>query len=122
MKKLSLAGLMLLMVSSSGFAQYKGKYEGWSSGYLFTGSLNARHYKAFTHIMDFGTTVSSSSTVGNGRGSSFVSACHSNGVKAIICFGGQGNSSANSGAGATAAGRTKLVKSMLAAAKAGGYD
>src|SRR3954466_14906074 len=106
MKKLSLAGLALLVINSASFAQYKGKYEGWSTGYLFTGTLNARHYKAFTHIMDFGTTVSSSSTVGNGRGSSWVKGIQSNGVKAMLCFGGQGNSSANSSACATAAGRT----------------
>jgi hypothetical protein len=122
MKKMSWVGVLLLSISSLGFAQYKGKYVNWSTGYLFTGSLNARHYKAFTHIMDFGPKVGSGSTVSGGRGSSFVNACHANGVKALICFGGQGNSSANSAACATAAGRTKLVNNMIKAALAGGYD
>jgi hypothetical protein len=122
MKKISLFAFAVFLINSLGFAQYKGKYVDWSTGYLFTGSLNARHYKAFTHIMDFGPKVSGSSTVSGGRGSSFVNACHSNGVKALICFGGQGNSSANSQACATAAGRTKLVQNMIKAAVSGGYD
>ncbi len=122
MKLYGLPTLRILAATSFTQAQYKGKYEGWATGYLFEGSLNARHYKAFTHIMDFGTSVSSSGTVGKGRGASFVNACHANGVKALICFGGQGNSSSNSQACATAAGSTKLVNNILNAAAAGGYD
>lgn len=122
MKKLSLAALTLCLIGTSAFAQYKGKYEGWSTGYLFTGSMNAKHYKAFTHIMDFGPTISSSGSVGGGKGSSFVTQVHGGGDKAMICFGGQGNSSATSSACATAAGRTKVVKNMIAAALKGGYD
>jgi hypothetical protein len=122
MKRLHVLGLMLAVTSSLAFAQYRGKYVGWSTGYLFTGSLNAKHYNAFTHICDFGATASSSGTCGSGRGTSFVSTCHTNGVKAILCIGGQGNSSAFSSACATAAGMTKLVSNILKAAKAGGYD
>jgi hypothetical protein len=122
MKQYGLPAMAILAAATFAQAQYKGKYEGWSTGYLFEGSLNARHYKAFTHIMDFGPSVNSSGTVGKGRGASFVNACHAGGVKALICFGGQGNSSTNSAACATAAGRTKLVNSIMSAALAGGYD
>jgi hypothetical protein len=121
MKKLLTLMLMVLVMSSFTQAQYKGKYVGWSTGYRFTGTLTAAHYKAFTHIMDFGTGVSGSGTASGGS-SSFVNGCHSNTCKALICIGGAGNSPAFTSACATQAGITKLVKSIMASVRASGYD
>jgi hypothetical protein len=120
MKKVFAMVVMVLALSSVTQAQYKGKYEGWATGYRFTGSLNAACYKAFTHICDFGTMVSGGTA--NGGSSSFVQGCHSNNCKALLCIGGQGNSSAFTSACATPAGITKLVKSIMASVRASGYD
>jgi hypothetical protein len=120
MKKVIVLGLMVLMMSSITQAQYKGKYEGWATGYRFTGSLTAACYKAFTHIVDFGTMVSGGTATGGS--SSFVSGCHTNNCKALLCIGGAGNSSAFSSACSTPAGITKLVKSIMASVRSGGYD
>jgi hypothetical protein len=120
MKKVLSVALLVLVTASFTQAQYKGKYEGWSTGYRFTGSLTTACYKAFTHICDFGTMVSGGTA--NGGSTSFVSGCHTNNCKAILCIGGQGNSSAFTSACGTQAGITKLVKSIMASVRAGGYD
>jgi hypothetical protein len=123
MRRLQIFLSAVLIVSFCAFGQYKGKYEGWSTGYFFTGSLSAGCYQAFTHIVDFGVTCSSSgTTTGNGRGSSFVTTCHTNNCKAMLCIGGAGSSPAFSSACSTPAGITKLVKSIISTAKASGYD
>jgi len=121
MKKLLTLSLMVLVTITFTQAQYKGKYEGWATGYRFTGTLTTAHYKAFTHIVDFGTAVNGSGTASGGS-SSFVSGCHTNNCKALLCVGGAGNSTAFSNACSTPAGITKLVKSIMASVRAGGYD
>ncbi len=121
MKKQFSMFLMMLLLISVSQAQYKGKYEGWSIGYLFTGSLDAACYKAFTHLVKFGTAVSNGA-VNTNQSTSFATGCHNNGDKALLCIGGAGNSTAFSSACATSAGITNLVKSIMTAVRNGGFD
>lgn len=115
--------VLLLTMSSFTHAQYKGKYEGWSIGYVFQGSASAAHYKAFTHVVRFGQSASSNGGVNGGANtSSFVTACHNNGDKAIICIGGAGNAAAYAAACANASTRATLIKNILNLVRSNGYD
>jgi hypothetical protein len=71
----------------------------------------------------FGQSATSSGGVNGGQNtSSFVTACHNNGDKAIICIGGAGNAPAYAAACANASTRTTLVKNILNLVKSNGYD
>jgi hypothetical protein len=123
MKKLFTLSLMVLVMSSLIQAQYKGKYEGWSIGYVFQGSASAAHYKAFTHIVRFGQSAASNGNVNGGSNtSSFVTACHNNNDKAIICIGGAGNAGAYAAACANPATRATLIHNILNLVRSNGYD
>jgi hypothetical protein len=125
MKKLFVSLLTMLLAISFSQAQYKGKYEGWSIGYVFQGSASAPHYKAFTHIVRFGQSASSNGNVNGGGGtSSFVTACHNSGYhnKAIICIGGAGNAGAYAAACANQSTRTTLIHNILNLVRSNGYD
>jgi hypothetical protein len=129
MKKSMLSGFVwlsvLLFVTSFSHAQYKGKYVGWSAGYLFTGSLSPVMYKAFTHLFNFQATVSGTSANTGSlamNSTTFVATCHANGVKAIVCIGGAGESGNFSNACATASGQTALVKSIVNIVRTNKYD
>jgi hypothetical protein len=107
-------------------AQYKGKWVGWSTGYIFTGSTNQVAWKCFTHMCNFQVTVSGSGALGAGNlavgNSAFVSACHQNNVKAIVCIGGQGQSGNFSSATSKPSSQTALVQNIVELVKTGGYD
>jgi hypothetical protein len=123
MKKLLVLALAILVMSSFTQAQYKGKYEGWAIGYVFQGSASAAHYKAFTHIVRFGQSAASNGNVNGGAGtSSFVTACHNNGDKAIICIGGAGNAGAYATACANPSTRATLIHNILNLVRSNGYD
>ncbi len=124
MKK-NLVMTIVLAATFVTFAQYKGKYEGWSIGYVFQGTPSGSVWKAFTHVANFQATISGTSANTGGlamNSSSFVSLCHANGVKAIVCVGGQGESAHFSSACASASGQTALVKSIINIVKTYKYD
>jgi hypothetical protein len=126
MKKVFTIALLVLVMSSFTQAQYKGKYEGWSVGYVFQGTANASCYKAFTHLMNFQVTVSGSGAINtgslSGNSSTFVTNCHNNGDKAIVCIGGAGQSGNFSNACASASTQTTLVKNIINLVRSSGYD
>jgi hypothetical protein len=128
MKKFFSVLLMLLLMSSFTYAQYKGKYVGWSTGYVYgSGTLNAKLYKAFTHLVNFHVTVTTSGGLGTGdlrqsNQASFVQVCHQNGVKALLDIGGQGEHAHFVAATASAALQTTLVKNIMAMTLLNGYD
>jgi Glycosyl hydrolases family 18 len=128
MKKLFSIVLMLLVMSSFTQAQYKGKYVGWSTGYVYGGgTLSAELCKAFTHLVNFHITVGTDGSLGTGdlpqsNQASFVSQCHANGCKALLCLGGEGEHAHFVAATATTALQTTLIKNIMAMALQYGYD
>jgi hypothetical protein len=126
MQRLNWLVAMILGIGSLTQAQYKGKYVGWSTGYIFTGSTSQVAWKCFTHMCNFQVTVSGSGSIGAGNlavgNSAFVSACHQNNVKAIVCIGGQGQSGNFSSATSNAGSQTALVNNIVNLVKTGGYD
>jgi hypothetical protein len=128
MKKFFSVFLMLLLMSSFTNAQYKGKYVGWSTGYVYgSGTLNAKLYKAFTHLVNFHVTVTTSGGLGTGdlrqsNQANFVSVCHANNVKALLDIGGAGEHDHFKAACANASTQTTLVKNIINMALQYGYD
>lgn len=128
MKKLLNLVPMLLALSSLAQAQYKGKYVGWSTGYVYgSGTLAPGVYKAFTHLMNFHVTVGADGSLGTGdlRQSDqkgFVAACHANGVKALLSIGGEGEHAHFAAACANPATQTTLVKNIMNMTISNGYD
>jgi hypothetical protein len=126
MRKLFSLVLMLLVMSSFAHAQYKGKYVGWSTGYVYGTPMSAGLYKAFTHLCNFHVTVTTSGGLGTGDlrngHASFVSACHANQTKAILSIGGAGEHFNFDGACSNAATQTTLVKNIINMTIANGYD
>ena len=125
MKKLLLTATLAFAMGSA-HAQYKGKYVGWSAGYIFTGNTNNISWKAYTHLLNFQVTVSGNGGINTGslamNSQQFVSACHAHGVKALVCIGGQGESAHFSSATSSAGTQTVLVKNILNLVRSGGYD
>ena len=115
-------------MSSFTYGQYKGKYVGWSTGYVYGGgTLNTGLFKAFTHLVNFHITVNADGTLGTddlpqSNQANFVSVCHTNGVKALLCIGGEGEHPHFVAATATAALQTTLVKNIIAMTRQYGYD
>lgn len=128
MKRLWTLFFMLAVMSSATQAQYKGKYVGWSTGYVYgSGTLNPGVYKAFTHLMNFHVTVTASGGLGTGdlrqsNQQGFVSACHANGVKALLSIGGEGEHNNFVAACANAGTQTTLVKNIMNMVISNGYD
>jgi hypothetical protein len=126
MKKFFSLFLMMLLMSSFTYAQYKGKYVGWSMGYVYGTPMSAGLYKAFTHLCNFHVTVTTSGGLGTGdlrnAHASFVSACHANGVKAILSIGGQGEHFNFNGACSNSTTQTTLVKNIINMTRQNGYD
>ncbi len=128
MRKLLLVVSMLAAMSSFTQAQYKGKYVGWSTGYVYGGgTLNTKLFAAFTHLVNFHITVNTDGTLSAGdlpqsNQASFVSVCHANNVKALLCIGGQGEHDHFKAACANATTQTTLVKNIIAMTRQYGYD
>jgi hypothetical protein len=126
MRKLFSLVLMLLVMSSFTQAQYKGKYVGWSTGYVYGTPMGAGLYKAFTHLCNFHVTVTASGGLGTGDlrngHASFVSACRANGVKSILSIGGQGEHFNFNNACSNAATQTTLVRNIINMTRQNGYD
>ncbi|MDB6035791.1 MAG: chiB1 [Verrucomicrobiales bacterium] len=116
----------MIFAIGSAHAQYKGKYVGWSAGYIFTGSTSQVSWKAFTHLLNFQVTVSTNGSINPGslamNSQQFVTACHQHGVKALVCIGGAGESPHFSAATSSAGTQTILVKNILNLVRSGGYD
>jgi hypothetical protein len=126
-KNATLAALAaILFLAPSSHAQYKGKYVGWSAGYVFTGSLNSVAWKSFTHLMNFQVTVNGDGSINTGslstQHAAFISACHQHGVKALVCIGGAGESPHFSSACSNPASQTKLVRNIVNLVRTAGYD
>ncbi|MDB5047382.1 MAG: chitinase [Fibrobacteres bacterium] len=126
MNKSLLTAALILTTGVMAQAQYKGKYVGWSAGYIFTGSTSQVAWKSFTHLLNFQVTVSGNGSINPGslamNSATFVSACHQHGVKALVCIGGAGESPHFSAATGSAATQTILVKNILNLVRSGGYD
>jgi hypothetical protein len=128
MKKPSTLLLFIALAGSIAQAQYKGKYVGWSTGYVYGGGgLQPGVYKAFTHLMNFHVTVTGDGGLGTGdlyqqNHQAFVADCHAHGVKAILSIGGEGEHGHFVAACSNAGTQTKLVKNIMDMTLAGGYD
>jgi hypothetical protein len=126
MKKLFSLLLMLAVLSAGAHAQYKGKYVGWSTGYVYGTPMSSGLYKAFTHLMNFHVTVTTSGGLGTGdlrNGHAiFVQNCHNNHCKAIISIGGQGEHPNFNAACSNPTTQTTLVKNIISMAVQNGYD
>jgi hypothetical protein len=126
MKKSLLTAVLIFSMTAIAQAQYKGKYVGWSAGYIFTGTTSQVAWKSFTHLLNFQVTVSGNGGINPGslamNSQTFVSACHQHGVKALVCIGGAGESPHFSAATGSAVTQTLLVKNILNLVRTGGYD
>ncbi len=120
--------VLLTVLGSPTHAQYKGKYVGWSTGYVYgAGTIPAGVYKAFTHLMNFHVTVDGSGGLGTGdlrqsNQKDFVAKCHANGVKALLSIGGEGEHANFVAACANASTQTTLVKNIIDMTVSNGYD
>jgi hypothetical protein len=128
MRKLLNLVSICLALGVSAHAQYKGKYVGWSTGYVYGGgAIKAGVYKAFTHLMNFHVTVTNTGGLGTGDlyqkdHKAFVADCHAHGVKAILSIGGEGEHGHFNASCSNPATQTALVKAIIDMTLAGGYD
>ncbi len=120
--------LTIAVMSSFSFAQYKGKYVGWSTGYVYgRGTLSTTLGSAFTHLVNFHITVTTSGGLDTGDlpqsdQPNFVSMAHALGCKALLCIGGEGEHDHFVAATATAALQTTLIKNIMKMVISNGYD
>ncbi len=108
-------------------------YVGWSTGY-FTGYSNNNDpskidWNAYTHLCLFsliptsnGGLDSSTNTLDGAMCSDFITQCHNNGKKAIICCGGAGCEGTFLNVTGSASNRSKLVSNLVKFVKAYGFD
>jgi hypothetical protein len=129
MKKVFVVALMVLLTSSftTVKAQYKGKFEGWSTGYCFSSStFIPSDFGAFTHLINYAATISANQAVvltGLSMNSqTFVDACHMHGVKALVCVGGPGEGAHFASACSSATAQTLLIKNILGLVRQYNYD
>lgn len=127
MKKFGTLVMLAASLTTLAHAQYKGKYVGWSTGYVYGGGWPAGVFKAYTHLVNFHVTVTGTGGLGTGdlqggSHSSFVQQCHSHGVKAILGIGGEGEHGHFNQACSSKGSQDALVKNIMDMTLQNGYD
>lgn len=128
MPKLFSVVLAFMLMTSFAQAQYKGKYVGWSTGYVYSNAtITSTYGRAFTHLVNFHITLNTAGDLSTGdlkftSHANFISQSHANGCKALLCIGGQGEHDHFKGACASAATQTTLVKNIMNMVRTNGYD
>jgi len=119
MKKCLVLVLVLVVLSSSAFAQRK--YVGWSIGYHTTWggqSVANMNFKCYTHIAYFDGSINMTSA---SAGQGFTSVCHANKAKALKCLGGAG-AGGSFGSSTSSGNLANYVTTVVNAMTAQGYD
>jgi coenzyme F420-reducing hydrogenase delta subunit len=124
MKRLIAISSLTLLCGLASAAQYLG----WSTGYYtdWSGKSPASlPWKSYTHMCYFSLMPNSSgalSGVSASAAKAFVAEAHKNGVKAIICVGGDGTDGNFNTATLNATARANLVKNIVDFVDANGFD
>lgn len=124
MKKFLVLSSVLCAFGAASAAQYLG----WSTGYYtdWTGKKPTDlPWKSYTHMCYFSLMPNSSGALGGvspADAQAFVAEAHKNGVKAIICVGGDGTDGNFNTATNNATARANLVKNIVDFVDANGFD